>query len=778
LGHPLLASFALLSQHEIAVSETKRSILQRLGAFAVLVVAGWWGLRVPLPEPEWSNAPATEFSTERAMRHVQAIASRPHPAGSPEAAAARDYVLAQLAVLGIPAEVQRSAGLFQRGMLIHAGHTENVVARLNGTSPGPAILLACHYDSVALGPGAADDGHAVGVLLETARALKAGPPLKNDVIFLFDVEETGMTGADAFTRSHPWRNDVKVALNFEARGTSGPDIMFQTSSGNAGLIHEFAEAVPYPVATSLSYEVYKRLPNDTDMSVFKQRGYAGFDFAFIDNVLFYHTPFDDPNHLDPKSVQHAGTNALGLTRRLGNADLQTIAERTGDAVYFSVGGWFVHYATASSVPFTIAVCLLLVAVVRRSYAAGVLSIKHFVLSTFACLVTAGLAGFLMVWVWRFLWWINPGFRALGVPDLYARDWHVWAYFTLTTAILLGALALLRRVVSVESFAAGGVTLCALLLVAATTLVPGASYMLLFPVFGGTLALLAGPKRPILAALFCFSAMCLMLPFAFTLFTALLMPSANVACATFALMLMASAIPFAAIAGPKPAHWMPALVGLAVVFAAIGVWANEFNAAQPRQDDLNYVLECDTGQSWWMSATDGTDAFLKQFLGKTSQRVPIPFGVPGTVRRAPAPKIDAAPPELTVVRDESAGRQRVVDLKMVSHRNAQAFLIQVGDGQEVSRGAVEGIEWTREASRTDRPRLVSGTMIYYTCPGPDGAALRFTLPVGAKLKLRIAEGVSGLPQGPQFHWAHRGAGLLAAIGRPFNDSTVLIKSYEF
>ena len=76
-----------------------------------------------------------------------------------------------------------------------------------------------------------------------------------------DVEETGMTGADAFARSHPWRKDVDVVLNFEARGTRGPDFMFQTSDGNGALIREFAAAAPYPVATSLTYEIYT--PDDT-----------------------------------------------------------------------------------------------------------------------------------------------------------------------------------------------------------------------------------------------------------------------------------------------------------------------------------------------------------------------------------------------------------------------------------------------------------------------------------------------------------------------------------
>ena len=51
------------------------------------------------------------------------------------------------------------------------------MARVRGRDAGkPAVLLACHYDSVAAGPGAADDGAGVATTLEVARALTSGPP--------------------------------------------------------------------------------------------------------------------------------------------------------------------------------------------------------------------------------------------------------------------------------------------------------------------------------------------------------------------------------------------------------------------------------------------------------------------------------------------------------------------------------------------------------------------------------------------------------------------------
>lgn len=65
-------------------------------------------------------------------------------------------------------------------------------------------------------------------------------------------------------KEHPAAKDVKAVFNFEARGSGGPVVMFETSNDNGSLIREFAGATQNPVANSLSYEIYKRLPNDTD----------------------------------------------------------------------------------------------------------------------------------------------------------------------------------------------------------------------------------------------------------------------------------------------------------------------------------------------------------------------------------------------------------------------------------------------------------------------------------------------------------------------------------
>jgi hypothetical protein len=291
-----------------------------------------------------ATAPPDVFSAERAMEDVRGLTSTglPHPAGAwdrvertpseiADHARAQAYVRDRLIALGMKPEIQRSQACGR----LKCGKVENVVARIEGTEPGPAVMLAAHYDSTPFGPGAADDGAGVATILETVRALRAGPPLRRTLIVLIDDgEEMGLLGAAAFVSDHPWAKDVGAVLNFEARGTAGQTAMFETSNGNAELVRLFAGAVDRPVASSVIYTAYKRLPNDTDLSVLKQAGMQGLNFAFADRVFDYHTANDTAAELDPRSLQHMGDQALPVARALLGAPALPVPG--GDAVYFDL----------------------------------------------------------------------------------------------------------------------------------------------------------------------------------------------------------------------------------------------------------------------------------------------------------------------------------------------------------------------------------------------------------------------------------------------------------
>lgn len=332
------------------LNEARRSRLLRLLATAIFIGIVWGIILVfQLPPPALSaDAKPDVFSALRALRHVEAIAREPHPLGSPPAERVRTYVVAQLKALGLEPEIQRPHDWrphqTERDGPVSPSRrdVQNIVARWRGSGP-PAkkvLLLSAHYDSVARGPGAGDDASGVAAILESLRALKAGARLQRDVIVLInDGEEVGLFGADVFSREHSWAKDVGVVLNFDARGNSGPSYMFETSDGNGWLIEQLAKALPHPMATSLTGEVYRLMPNDTDLTIYKQFGMAGLNFAFVGGLYYYHSPEDTPANLDLRTLQHQGENLLAMARQLGQQDLDDV--RRDDVVYTSLLEHFV-----------------------------------------------------------------------------------------------------------------------------------------------------------------------------------------------------------------------------------------------------------------------------------------------------------------------------------------------------------------------------------------------------------------------------------------------------
>jgi len=353
---------------------TIRDRLRALGLAIGLVALGWLAIEAPNPPAPLSvGSPPGEFSAERALTHLRVIADRVHPIDSPANAAVCRYLADQLKAVGCEVETQP----FTYGQQGWRG--SNVLARLPGrratNEPAAAVMLVCHHDSVRMGPGASDDGVAVAALLETARALKAGPVLRHDIILLLtDGEEVpeGLPGAQAFVKSSPWWQDVGCVFNFDARGVSGPELMYETSAGNGPLIREFSRAVRRPVANSLMCDVYRHMPNDTDFTVFRQAGMPGLNFAFIGGVEHYHQPSDDLAHVSLSTLQHAGDLALGLARHFGEVDLTGL--RGADAVYFDLlGRVLVRYPGTWAFPLALAGTVLFLVVAGQAWKRGEVS---------------------------------------------------------------------------------------------------------------------------------------------------------------------------------------------------------------------------------------------------------------------------------------------------------------------------------------------------------------------------------------------------------------------
>jgi Peptidase family M28 len=359
----------------------------RVAALAA-VIAGWFAIQAQIPpSPLPAHAAEDLFAAGRARKIVEAIARSPHPMGSAESARVRETIVRQLEEIGLAAEIQSSK-------LQKPPAPQNVLARIKGQGPSgkKTLMLCAHYDSAHEGPGAADDAAGVAVVIETLRALQAGPPRERDVIALLtDGEEMGLLGARLFVDEHPWAKDVGIVLNFDARGTSGPSIMFETSDGNGWLIRQYAQATAQPLCTSVSMDVYKIMPNNSDMTIFKNAGMGGLNFAFGAGLAYYHTSEDTPENLDQRTLQHHGENALAAARHFGHLDLEETKQ--GDVIYWSVLNRFVlSYPKAWALPLAFIASGVFLILVLSSFRTAELNLSDLLMGAglFFCAIVVSL----------------------------------------------------------------------------------------------------------------------------------------------------------------------------------------------------------------------------------------------------------------------------------------------------------------------------------------------------------------------------------------------------
>ena len=342
------------------------------------VMLGFAYLQTQAPAPRTDTGLDYTALTE----HVAVIAAKPHPMGSQANREARDYIVRYFEGLGLETEVQKTTVVyrhpFQSQNRTIIGSVENVIARLPGTAKAAGqeikdLLLMAHYDSRADGPGAGDDASGTASIMEVARIMVDGPAPLRDVVFLItDGEEMGLLGAQGYFRQHSTAKDVGLVLNFEARGSSGTSSMFETSDGNSWLVEQLRGVAPDLVASSLSYEIYQRMPNDTDMSISRGEGIAGLNFAFISGLYDYHAMSDSPENLDPNTLVQQANYVLASAQHFANLDQWAIT--TENSSYFTVWtGVTVAYSQNLAIILGLLVLLSGVWLFARALRAGIIS---------------------------------------------------------------------------------------------------------------------------------------------------------------------------------------------------------------------------------------------------------------------------------------------------------------------------------------------------------------------------------------------------------------------
>ena len=725
-----------------------------------------------------ASAQLTSFSAERAMKHVLAIAQRPHPIGSAEHDRVRDYLVAQLSNLGLGPQIQNATGVGTR--YADAGRVQNILARMPGSQKGgPAVLLVAHYDSVEAGPGAADDSAGIAAILETIRALRAGAPLMHDVIVLFtDGEESDMLGAAAFVREHPWAKDAAMVLNFEARGTSGRSLMFETGPSNLDTTRVL-RTVPGVTAGSLFTTIYRTMPNDTDLSELALLGTPALNFAFGDGADRYHTSHDDVAHLNVGSLQHHGQQALALARAFANGPLPR--RRTGDAVFFDFPGvGLVVYSEKWAIPLALLAAALTLVVIVRSRRETTRFGRDALLSataTVGAVVLSAAAAYLAGLILSFLHATLPWGGAPAWSPLY------WAAVALLSLVISTAsYVVLRRRGSVNGLHAGALLAWTLLSLATAAIVPGSSYLFTWPTLVVALAALFPDGRGLLTTkgiAMCIAALVtagLLIPIAYLIGAVFLGVTAAGGIITAAIIALIAwlLMPLLEIVCDG-ARWSTPLICTAAALVLVGIGALTVRASDvhPVPSMLIYAIDADSLDAWLASraSTARADAWTRTSLGLFTQGpewIAHMFLYPTAIVARRVPFLPLPQPTIDILSDSTTSDGRQLSLRVQTAADATMLGIRV-TGASVISAAIDGraVDTTRYRLRTQEWAL------RYWAPSDAGALLRLTVPAGSTPTLEIIARSNGVPTLPGLTISPRPANVV-----PVQSGDVTILSRRF
>ena len=480
------------------MSNVNLGAVARVLAVAVLAVALWFATKYGYAKPHvlGADAPAAEFSAGRAYDTLGRLLGpeKPHPVSSDENAAVRARIQAEFARLGVKTSTYKAfaCNAWRGFAAVPCATTIDIVAEIV-PGEGKAIVLLAHYNSVPAGPGASDDESGVATVLETARALKArgGKSLHPVIGVITDGEEAGLLGAEAFLQNKDLKARVGAVVNVEARGTTGRSLLFQTSPADSKLIDLYAAHVPFTATSSLFAEIYRLLPNDTDLTLFIKQGFPSFNFAFSDNVADYHTPFDRRANLSRLTLQEQGSNMLGVATALEQTPYDGL--KGHGEVYLDILGYAVPRMPASwALPAAIVSLLLLLFAAWRAKDVAARDWVRAALLPPAMLIACGAIGWALHTIAQLI---------CGQPDpsyAYPIALREGLAFGVAAMVLLTA-----RMADARAAALGAWIWFAVLSVLTAAFLPGISPYFLFPAMLAALAALTGNRWafvvPMLAA---------------------------------------------------------------------------------------------------------------------------------------------------------------------------------------------------------------------------------------------------------------------------------------
>jgi len=731
-----------------------------------------------------TEAKSTNFSTQKALVHLKKITQEPHFTGSDHHQFVREYLKTALEDLGLEVEIQAQIAVNNKWGA--ATKAKNIIAKIPGTNSSKPLLLLSHYDSNPHSSlGASDAASGVVTILESVRALLAQPNnFKNDIIIcISDAEELGLLGASAFVNHHPWGKNIGLVLNLEARGSGGPSYMLlETNGGNETLIKTFSNAnTPYPVGNSLMYSIYKMLPNDTDLTIFREDGNVnGFNFAFIGDHFDYHTVQDSYDRMDINTFKHQASYMLPLIQYYANSDLSNL-NSTNDLVYFNFPHIGIAYYPFSWVlPIAIILAFVFLLIISIGIYKRRLSVRE-TLQGFIPFIGA-LTGTILTafFGWKFLLIIHPQYQDILHGFTYNGYSYIAMFVAFSIAIFLRFYKNYLLKLQVQNLLIAPITIWVLINIAIAYYLKGAGFFSI-PLSTGILLLAIhlfvqnnNKWKPLYYSILLIPTLIIFVPLIKMFPVGLGLKMTGIS-ALFTVLLLGIALPVIhSLPFRKPLGRLAFLIG---VLAFITAFTNSgYNLENRQPNSIIYTLDTDAQKAYWGSYNNSSDDFTVQFLGDQ----PIAGNYDTTItaskyktaikwhREAPIKNFKA--PEINIITDSIQGNNRFVHFRIKSLRNANRIELISSYPIRLKLFVVNDIAMKKAI----HPVKKRGTILSYYLTSPNEILdLKLTISKEETLNLSILEASFDLLSNPQFDIKPR-ADYMMPMPFVLNDAIVLKK----
>lgn len=730
----------------------------------------------------------TNFSTQKALYHLKNITHTPHFTGSKNHQSVQNYIKTELQKMGLEVEIQSQVAVNKKWGA--ATRTKNILARIPGINSTKPLLLLSHYDSNPHSSlGASDAASGVVTILESVRAILAQQNnFKNDIIIcISDAEELGLLGASAFVNNHPWGKDAGLVLNLEARGSGGPSYMLlETNGGNKKLIQTFNKAnTPYPVGNSLMYSIYKMLPNDTDLTIFREDGNInGFNFAFIGDHFDYHTVQDSYERMDINTFKHQASYFLPLINFYANADLNNL-NSSEDLVYFNFPGiGLAHYSFSIVQPIIYVLFLIFVLLFIKGIYKKRLSITE-ILQGFIPFLGALISAVLVAFFgWQLLLIIHPQYLDILHGFTYNGYYYIVLFVALSMAIFLRFYKSYFLKIQIQNLLIAPLTVWFIINFAIAYFLKGAGFFSI-PLATGivilSILIFSSKKNkwtPLLFSILLIPTLLIFIPLIKMFPVGLGLKMTGIS-ALFSILLLGLALPVIhAFSFKKSLGRFTFLIGVLAFITASYNAGYSIDNRQP--NSIIYTLDTDTQKAYWASYNQSTDVFTRQFLGDQ----PIPGSYDTTVTASKYKtaikwhqnaEIKSFPtPLIQVISDTILQNDRYIHLEIKSQRAANRIELISNRPIHLKQFNINGVDMKKEAQDTYVLQKKRGSILSYYLTSPDEIiSLKMSLSKNEVLNLDVLEASFDLLSNPQFSIKERAPHMMPM---PFvlNDAIVLKK----